>query len=208
MQLIENKRRRRALIATLLHFSNHNSVSIGNGRKPLIIREKVAKSRQDTFGRLSAGAGGTKCGKQQVPHANQKTIGIRDDSIRAKATAKPGGDNETLFRVADASVAAHEALAAARQRDGSGAGSVYGFSDGQNSTETGRHDPAGRLCAGSFRDCVQAGDVLGFRNFRRERMRTFLVGRRLERGNFSRALPLRAGLDGEAETCQRQQDEC
>ena len=111
-------------------------------------------------------------------------------------------------RLVDASVAAHEALAAARQRDGSGAGGVYGFSDGQNSTETGRHDPAGRLCAGSFRDCVQAGDVLGFRNFRRERMRTFLVGRRLERGNFSRALPLRAGLDGEAETCQRQQDEC
>jgi hypothetical protein len=113
-------------------------------------------------------------------------------------------DGEPLFHVADASVAAHEALAAARQRDGSGAGGVYGFSDGQNSAETGRHDPARRFRVGSFGDCVQAGDVLGLCNFRRGRMRTVLVGSRLERSNFSRARSLCAGLNREAERCQRQ----
>jgi hypothetical protein len=107
-------------------------------------------------------------------------------------------------RLVDARGATHEALAAARQRDGSGPGGVYGFSDGQNSAETGRHDPARRFRVGSFGDCVQAGDVLGLCNFRRGRMRTVLVGSRLERSDFSRARSLCAGLNGEAETCKRQ----
>jgi hypothetical protein len=110
-----------------------------------------------------------------------------------------GGDGESLFRVVDAGAAAHEALAAARERDGSGTGGVYGFSDRQDSGEAGRHDSAGWLRAGSFGGCVHAGDVFGFGNFRRGRMRTGAVGGRLERGDFPRAHSLRAGLQGEAE---------
>jgi hypothetical protein len=38
-QLIENKPRRRALIATLSHFSNRHSAPIRNGRKLLRTKE-------------------------------------------------------------------------------------------------------------------------------------------------------------------------
>src|SRR5271156_1692919 len=58
-QLIENKRRRRALIATLLHFSNRHSLPIRNGRKSLRTKEggDFQSSLKCEFAILSFGRG-------------------------------------------------------------------------------------------------------------------------------------------------------